>query len=213
MMCLARRWWRGVSLVAMLLALPATAVAQPQTSELPIQVSPTGEEMRAGPLGLNPSPSAPVDEQIPIVIQIDQVAVDAEIERNQIVDGLMLDPSGPWVVSWYEATGRLGEQDNSVMAGHLDYWGVGPAIFYNLANLQESDEIRVTGDGGDVFTYQVEWGRLYQLEELNSVVIAEIVGSTPQSSLTLITCGGEFDEATGQYLSRYVVRATLVANP
>lgn len=125
----------------------------------------------------------------------------------------MIDPSGPWVVSWYEQTGRLGAQDNAVMAGHLDFWDVGPAVFYNLANLQEGDEIRVTGDGGDVFTYQVVWGRLYQLEELNSAAIAEIVGSTQQASLTLITCGGEFDEATGQYLSRYVVRATLTAAP
>jgi hypothetical protein len=28
--------------------------------------------------------------------------------------------------------------------------------------------------------------------------------------LTLITCGGEFDYASGEYLSRRVVRASLV---
>ncbi|MDQ3539271.1 MAG: class F sortase [Chloroflexota bacterium] len=210
-MVLARRWWRGVACAAMLLALPATAVAQPQTIELPIEVSSTGRELRAGPLGLNASAAEPAVEQIPIAIQIDEAAVDAEVERNQIVDGLMLDPSGPWVVSWYEETGRLGEQDNTVMAGHLDYWGVGPAVFYNLADVQEDDEIRVTGAGGEVFTYQVEWGRLYQLEELDRQTIGEIVGPTQESSLTLITCGGEFDEATGQYLSRYVIRASLAS--
>lgn len=195
----------------MFLALPATAVAQPQTIELPIEVSPTGRELRAGPLGLNASDAEPAVGQIPITIQIDEAAVDAEVERNQIVDGQMLDPSGPWVVSWYEETGRLGEQDNTVMAGHLDYWGVGPAVFYNLADVQEDDEIRVTGEDGEVFTYQVEWGRLYQLEELDRQTISEIVGSTQESSLTLITCGGEFDEATGQYLSRYVIRASLAS--
>ncbi len=213
MMYLARSWWREVSLLIMILALPASGVAQPLTTELPIDVSPTGEELRAGPLGLNLAPPEPADEQIPIAIQIDKAAVDAEVEQNQIVDGLMLDPSGPWVVSWYEETGRLGAQDNAVMAGHLDYWDVGPAVFYNLGVLQEGDEIHVTGDSDDVFTYQVEWGRLYQLEELNSAVIGEIVGPTQQPSLTLITCGGEFDPETGQYLSRYVVRATLVATP
>lgn len=57
------------------------------------------------------------------------------------------------------------------------------------------------------------WARLYQLEELNSEAINEIVGSTSVSSLTLITCGGDFDQTTGQYLSRYVVRAELTSNP
>lgn len=212
-MVLAPRWRRGVFLAAMILALPAIAVAQPLTIELPIDVSPTGSELRAGPLGLNPAPAGQDDEQVPIAIQIDKASVDAQVERNQVIDGLMLDPSGPWVVSWYEETGRLGEEDNTVMAGHLDYWGVGPAVFYNLADVQEDDEIRVTGDSGDVFTYQVTWGRLYRLEELNSAAIGEIVGPTQQSSLTLITCGGEFDPETGQYLSRYVVRATLAATP
>jgi len=183
------------------------------TTELPIAVSATGSELGAGPLGLNSAPPEPADEQIPILIQIDKTAVDAEVEIQQIADGRMLNPSGPWVVSWYEETGWLGAQDNAVMAGHLDYWDVGPAVFYDLANLQEGDEIRVTGDGGDVFTYQVAWGRLYQLEELNSAAIGEIIGPTQQSSLTLITCGGEFDAETGQYLSRYVVRATLAAAP
>lgn len=154
-MFLAPRWRRGVFLAAMILALPSIAVAQPLTIELPIDVSPTGSELRAGPLGLNPAPAGQDDEQVPIAIQIDKASVDAQVERNQVIDGLMLDPSGPWVVSWYEETGRLGEQDNTVMAGHLDYWGVGPAVFYNLADLEEGDEIRVTGDSGDVFTYQV----------------------------------------------------------
>ncbi len=67
------RWWRG-SLIAILLALPTTALAQPLT----IDVSPTGGELRAGPLGLNPSSAVSADEQIPIAIQIDEAAVDAK---------------------------------------------------------------------------------------------------------------------------------------
>lgn len=198
-------------LVVPLFAFPLIVGANSPSIEVPRAVSPTGIGLQAGPLGLNPTSPGAVPAQLPVAIMIPDAAIDAGIEQNRIVDGIMLDPSGPWVVSWYEQTSRLGEPGNSVMAGHLDYWGVGPAVFYNLQTLQEEDEIQVTGDTGDVFTYQVTWTRLYQLEELNRQTINDLVGPTTLPSLTLITCGGEFDEATGQYLSRYVVRAELTS--
>jgi hypothetical protein len=38
-----------------------------------------------------------------------------------------------------------------------------------------------------------------------------VYGSVPTPQLRLITCGGAFDEARGQYLSNIVVYATLTA--
>src|SRR5581483_5420865 len=38
----------------------------------------------------------------PVSIQIEKAGVDAPVERVDIVDGVMQNPSGPWVVSWYE---------------------------------------------------------------------------------------------------------------
>lgn len=195
-----------------LLAFPLNGAANSSSFAWPTVVSPTGSELMAGPLGLNPVSTGAGSAQLPVAIQIPDAAVDAGVEQNRIVDGTMLDPSGPWVVSWYEETAQLGEQGNTVMAGHLDYWGVGPAVFYDLASLHEGDEIQVTSSDGNVFTYQVTWTRLYQLEELNSQAMDEIVGSTKVASLTLITCGGGFDEATGQYLSRFVLRAELTSS-
>jgi len=99
-----------------------------------------------------------------------------------------------------------------VMAGHVDYWNVGPAVFYELprGTVSEGAEIVVIGGDGNEYTYVVEWQRLYDLEDLTTEIINdEIVGPTDGASLTLITCGGEFDPVTGEYLSRYVVRATL----
>ena len=55
----------------------------------------SGQQL-AGPLGLNPIPGSGA---VPLTISIPDASVDAEVERNQIVDGVMLDPSGPWVVS------------------------------------------------------------------------------------------------------------------
>jgi len=210
-MHVVRKLWPGSLLVGVLIAFPFTSAANPGPTR-PI-VTPSGIELQAGPLGLYPALPETSSAQLPVAIQIPKAAVDAEIEQLQIVDGAMPDPSGPWVVSWYEGTGRLGEPDNMVLAGHLDYWGVGPAVFYELRSLEEGDPIAVTGERGNTVSYAVTWTRLYQLEELDRPTINDIVGPTPRTSLTLITCGGEFDEATGQYLSRYVVRAEPVASP
>jgi hypothetical protein len=47
--------------------------------------------------------------------------------------------------------------------------------------------------------------------ELTAEVIqTDIVGSTGQESLTIITCGGEFNPETAQYLQRWVVRANQI---
>lgn len=167
----------------------------------------SGGDFVAGPLGLNPAASAGA---APVSIQVPDASVDAEVELNQIVDGVMLDPSGPYVVSWYEETGMLGELDNVVMSGHVDYWEVGPAVFYTVGQLGENAPIQVAGDDGSTYTYAVEWVQDYDIAELTPEAIRDIVGPTDYRALTLITCGGEFDPDSGEYLSRTIVRARLV---
>ncbi|MBW3634737.1 MAG: class F sortase, partial [Chloroflexi bacterium] len=145
--------------------------------------------------------------------QVDSVGVDAPIELGAVVDGVMLDPSGPWVVSWYEPLGKIGEGGNVVMAGHVDYWNVGPAVFWDVRNLPPGDIIRVVGEDGASYEYAVEWTQEYNVatDLTPEVIQTQIVGDTGQESLTLITCGGDFDPATGEYNQRWVVRANLIS--
>lgn len=159
-----------------------------------------------------PDGSAPLRGVAPAAIRIEKAGVDAPIETGRIVDGVMRNPTGPWVVAWYDELAALGEGGNAVMAGHIDYWDTGPAIFWNLRDLVPGEAIRVTAEGGTVFEYEVEWSKLYKVAtELTPEVIQEdVVGPTGQESLTLITCGGPFDEETGEYLERMVVRAVRV---
>lgn len=188
--------------------LMALSLSAGTSANIGLELPPSGEgKPLAGPLGLNPAPPTTSE---PVSITIPDAEVDAEVERNQIVDGVMLDPSGPWVVSWYEETGRLGEVDNVVMSGHVDYWDVGPAVFWTVGQLDEGAEMQVRGSDGATYTYAVAWVRTYEVAGLTSETINEIVGPTDTEALTLITCGGDFDYDTGQYLSRTIVRGHLV---
>jgi sortase (surface protein transpeptidase) len=141
----------------------------------------------------------------PVGLTIESAGVDAGIERLRVVDGAMQDPSGPWEVAWYENLGSLGAPGNVVMAGHIDYWNVGPSVFYNLGSVQPGAEIIVAGDDGLQYPFTVEWTELFTSDDMP---MDEITGPTDTQSLTLITCGGAFDYVNGQYLQRTVVRAT-----
>ncbi|MBA2595615.1 MAG: class F sortase [Chloroflexia bacterium] len=190
------------------------------TTEVLAEVPSTGAS-RLGPVvlartlvrGPVPEPEVAVVAGVaPIALQVDKFGIDAPIEFGAVVDGIMVDPSGPWVVSWYEGLGKIGEGGNVVMAGHVDYYTVGPAVFWNVRDLVPGDIVRVVGENGENFEYAVEWMQQYNvLTDLTPEVIQnDIVGDTGQESLTLITCGGDFDPTTATYNQRWVLRANLI---
>ena len=168
---------------------------------------PTYGGMRPGPVGLQPARVRRKGVN-PVAMRIEKAAVDAQIESQAIQDGVMLDPSGPFVVAWYPDTGKLGEEKNLVFSGHVDYYNVGAAVFYNLKNLVEGDVIQLIGEDEETYDFAVDWSRNYTVDQLDSAAIREIVGNTDDENITLITCGGAFDFNIGQYLERFVVRAS-----
>lgn len=204
------------------LLLPLAGVAAQDTSdqgasqEVLAEVPTTGGR-RPGPVVLGASkvkaaaPTRPAGF-VPVELQVDSIGLDAPVEQGSIVDGVMLDPSGPWVVTWYSQLGKVGQGGNVVMAGHVDYWDTGPAIFWSVPNLQPGDILRVIGADGESIEYAIEWTQLFHVaSELTPDVIQnQIVGDSGQESLTLITCGGEFDAAAGEYLYRWVLRANKI---
>ncbi|MGH2557506.1 MAG: class F sortase [Thermomicrobiales bacterium] len=196
----------ALGLLAIIVAMSATVAAQGIVSTQ-VGEMPTTGGLRPGPIGLEPDEPPRREGVEPVAIAIERAQVDAEVETIEIVDGVMQDPTGPWVVSWYKETAKLGELGNAVMAGHLDYWDVGPAVFYNIGLMEPGDQIQVTGEDGEQYVYEVDWQENY---DAANAPIQDIVGPTDEESLTLITCGGPFDYQTGQYLQRTVVRAHRV---
>ena len=198
----------GILGVVSVVGLSARAAAQETIVSTRQGEIPTTGGQRPGPIGAEPTVSQ-AQGVVPVSIAIEKINLNAQIETVQIVDGVMQDPTGPWVVSWYKETGKLGEIDNVVMAGHLDYWDVGPAVFYNIAQLEQDDQIDVTGDDGLTYSYAVDWVENY---DANNAPIQDIIGPTDSEDLTLITCGGPFDYQNGVYLQRTVVRSHRTAS-
>ena len=147
----------------------------------------------------------------PLALRIDAIGVDAVVEAGEIVDGQLSEPSGPWVVRWYRETARPGDNDNVVIGGHLDYWSVGPAVFWRLGSLVPGSAVDVIDTAGNTFAYRVDWLRTYPASALTPEQLRTIVGATDAPSLTLITCAGQFDSASGMYPARLVVRARRAA--
>jgi hypothetical protein len=160
---------------------------------------------RPGPFNWPPIERATAAGVEPTGLRIEKAGIDASIENLRVVDGQMPDPTGPWVVSWYENLGRLASNDNVVMAGHIDYWNVGPSVFYNLAALQPGDLIEVFGADGQDYAYAIDWIEQFDADRID---MDAVVGPTGGDALTLITCGGVFDYANGRYLQRTIVRAS-----
>ena len=165
------------------------AVAEPEAAEVPAGVA-------------------------PVTFQVPTYGVDAPVEIGAIVDGALTDPSGPWVIVWYDALGRLGQGTNVVFSGHVDYYTVGPAVLWSFKEpgLAPGELITVSAEDGQVFQYGVEWSRQFDVatELTPEVIQTEIVNHTGYEAITIVTCGGEFDPSTGEYLSRIIVRANAI---
>lgn len=211
-----RTFATGAAMVALLVSVRPMRIAAQDEEQAPnvgLSAVPTTGARRPGPILLAATPggsSAPRGES-PVAIRIPNAAVDASVERLDIANGVMPNPSGPWVVSWYHDLATLGRGDNVVMAGHVDYWDVGPAVFWNLSQLVPGDAIEVLAERDKAFTYGVAWMKNYVVADMTPDDFDEMLGDAGSEALTLITCAiGSWDEATQEYRERTVLRALQI---
>ncbi len=112
-------------------------------------------------------------------------------------------------VGWYSRGAAPGQEGPAVLAGHLDS-PTGPAVFHRLGGLREQDTVSVERADGAVVDFTV-----YAVEHhaKDDFPTEEVYGDTERPELRLITCGGDFDAATGHYTDNIVVFAALTGDP
>jgi sortase (surface protein transpeptidase) len=98
-----------------------------------------------------------------------------------------------------------GQAGAAVIEGHVDSYQ-GPAVFYRLGALRPGNQIDVTLADGITAVFRVTGVREYAKDKFPA---GAIFGPADYAALRVITCGGDFDAATGHYLSSVVVFATL----
>ncbi|PZF90851.1 class F sortase [Micromonospora deserti] len=145
----------------------------------------------------------------PTKIVIPRIGVDASImSLGTNPDGTVQVPplEQAWLAGWYEPGASPGEVGNAVIVGHVDSATIGPAVFFSLGALQPGDTVTVAREDGQQVAFTVESVKAYPKSEFP----AELVyGPNDRPGLRVVTCGGQFDEATGDYPDNVVVFATM----
>ena len=172
----------------------------------PIAISP-GDVLQPGDLAARGTGEPGRGEFGGTRLVIPKVGIDAEFSVKQVgTDGQMPNPNGPTDVAYYDFSqwpglgGVPGKGGNVVMAGHVDYIRYGPAVFWRLHELEVGDTIEIQMADGTTATYKVEFNK--QLDA-SAADWTPIVEATADESITLITCGGQFE--AGHYNNRQIV--------
>ena len=109
--------------------------------------------------------------------------------------------------NWLQYGPVPGADGSAVLAGHVDDEEQGTGALYPLKDAAVGDEVTVTDAAGTA----TRW-RVVSREVITKQVLPadRIFARDGAPRLTLITCGGPFDPATGEYLERWVLRANQI---
>jgi hypothetical protein len=200
------------------------AVAVLLSALLAVSLAVAGLLVRAGRPGLSPRPlpsaasalvpvgqPAPLPRSaaarpvpLPVWLRIPAIGVRTPLIRLGITpQGTLQVPTSTSLAGWYTGSPRPGEIGSSVIVGHIDS-DTGPGIFFRLRLLRPGNMVYVRQANRRLAIFRVTAVREYAKAHFPT---AQVYGPAPDAELHLITCGGAFDPATGNYLSNVVVYA------
>ncbi len=137
-------------------------------------------------------------------LSIPELGVDAPIVPVGLEPDSTMEIPGVAEAGWFEPGPRPGAPFGSVViAAHVDYGGAA-GVFFDLRTLEIGSEVTVTDDAGDALTYIVTERFQVDKQELPT---DELFRPGGPAALTLITCGGLFDQGERSYQDNIVVRA------
>lgn len=143
----------------------------------------------------------------PARLRVPALKLDATVAAVGIdpATGEVAVPSDVGRVGWYRfGPGLSATAGSIVVAGHVDSERQGPGAFFRLGSLEPGDRVTVTGRDGRDRVFEVAARERYAK---TAIPLQRYFARDGSPRLTLITCGGPFDEATGHYRDNVVVTA------
>ena len=145
---------------------------------------------------------------VPVQLVIPRLGVRANVERvGKDAKGNMDVPKDWHNAAWYAPGARPGQPGNAALAGHLNWYGVPQAIFFNLKILVPGDVIYARDDSGRDRAFRVTANTTCPWDDCP---INEIFGASARARMNLITCQGVFDRASANYSRRQVVYSEMM---
>jgi hypothetical protein len=202
----------GVLVVTAGAGTTSGAVSAPEPERAPTTGPAPGSALEA--FGEAPLPdSAPAQEAEaevaePTTVRVPSLGIRSRLtDLGVAADGTVEVPADYDLAGWFTGGPRPGQRGPAVILGHVDSRS-GPAVFAEVDQLVPGDVIEVDRADGSTVAFHVD--RLEQVPK-DQFPSAAVYGPVPGPALRLITCGGEFDAATGHYRDNVVVFASPVA--
>jgi hypothetical protein len=162
-------------------------------------------------------PGVPVWIDIPIQTAAHPNGVHAKVTHNDLnPDGTLFVPADPTTVSWAREDAAPGSsRGTAILISHINYVINGQLIVGALSDLADyaqhsvGRKFTVRVADGRVLTYRIVAGREYTKDQLaadrtlrHALYDQQKVygpANQPSGRLLLVSCGGAFDEYTGEY--------------
>jgi hypothetical protein len=191
------------AIIGVVLAAALTACAGPSAGRVASPAQPTTASSAVS----SAVAVAPLGHAKPRTLEIPAIGVrTGEIVDLALTgDGSLQVPHDAITTGWFTGGPAPGETGPAVLAGHVDYKKV-PGVFVRLKDVKAGDEAIVHREDGITAVFTV-----YAVERhpKASFPTERVYGDTPGPELRLITCGGDFDSSTGNYLDNVIAYARL----
>lgn len=144
------------------------------------------------------------DVAAPIRLGIPALGVDAPIVPVGVeARGTMEVPQDVSTAGWYRFGPLPGARGSAMVIGHVDSRTQGPGVFFGLSKLPLGERIGIQLDGGPTQFFVSVARRFIDKDELP----LDLYARDGPPRLTLVTCGGGFDERSRSYSHNVVVYA------
>ncbi len=118
-------------------------------------------------------------------------------------------PNNIHMAGWFAESMRPGQKGLSIVDGHVD-GRQSDGIFKNLIKLNKNDQFTIELGDGTIKSFKVR-----EVKSVDAARAAEVLFShdpAVTNQINLITCGGNFDRQTKQYVERVIVVAELTGS-